>query len=130
MKTREAMSVIAAHRRNAIAVCALGMASNEWWQATKSEEAFYVHGAMGFAASFALGFALMAPDVPVLLLNADGSLCINLGCLLPKRSRHQRTSSISSSTTESIRRLAQCQWSTVISPITLVSPVRPAFRVP
>ncbi len=82
MKTRQAMRIIAAHRGNAVAVCALGMASNEWWQATKSEEAFYMHGAMGFAASFALGFALMAPDVPVLLLNADGSLCMNLGCLL------------------------------------------------
>jgi sulfopyruvate decarboxylase subunit beta len=82
VKTREAMSVLAAHRGNAVAVCALGMASNEWWQATKSEDTFYMHGAMGFAASFALGFALMAPDVPVLLLNADGSLCMNLGCLL------------------------------------------------
>lgn len=82
MKTREALSVIAAHRGNAVAVCALGMASNEWWQATKSEDTFYMHGAMGFAASFALGFALMAPDVPVFLLNADGSLCMNLGCLL------------------------------------------------
>jgi len=82
MKTRDAMRVIAAHRGDAVAVCALGMASNEWWQATKSEETFYVHGAMGFAASFALGFALMAPEVPVLLLNADGSLCMNLGCLL------------------------------------------------
>ena len=82
MKTREAMSVIAAHRGNAVAVCALGMASNEWWQATKSEDTFYMHGAMGFAASFALGFALMAPDIPVFLLNADGSLCMNLGCLL------------------------------------------------
>jgi sulfopyruvate decarboxylase subunit beta len=94
MKTREAMSVIAAHRGNSVAVCALGMASNEWWQATKSEETFYVHGAMGFAASFALGFALMAPDVQVLLLNADGSLCMNLGCLLteaqqaPKNLKH------------------------------------------
>jgi thiamine pyrophosphate-dependent acetolactate synthase large subunit-like protein len=76
------MSVLAAHRGNAVAVCALGMASNEWWQATKSEDTFYMHGAMGFAASFALGFALMAPHVPVLLLNADGSLCMNLGCLL------------------------------------------------
>jgi sulfopyruvate decarboxylase subunit beta len=82
VKTREAIQVIAAHRGNAVAVCALGMASNEWWQATKSEDTFYMHGAMGFAASFALGFALMAPDVPVFLLNADGSLCMNLGCLL------------------------------------------------
>jgi len=82
MKTRDAIRVIAAHRGDAVAVCALGMASNEWWQATKSEQTFYMHGAMGFAASFALGLALMAPDLPVLLLNADGSLCMNLGCLL------------------------------------------------
>jgi len=94
MKTREAISVVAAHRGDAIAVCALGMASNEWWQATKSEETFYVHGAMGFAASFALGLALMAPEVQVLVLNADGSLCMNLGCLLteaeqaPKNLKH------------------------------------------
>ena len=30
MKTREAMRVLAAHREGAVAVCALGMASNEW----------------------------------------------------------------------------------------------------
>jgi sulfopyruvate decarboxylase subunit beta len=82
MKTRDAMKVLAAHRGDSVAVCALGMASNEWWQATKSEDSFYVHGAMGFAASFALGFALSAPKVQVLLLNSDGSLCMNLGCLL------------------------------------------------
>jgi thiamine pyrophosphate-dependent acetolactate synthase large subunit-like protein len=76
------MKVIAAHRADSVAVCALGMASNEWWMATKSEEAFYMHGAMGFAASFALGFAVAAPTVPVLLFNSDGSLCMNLGCLL------------------------------------------------
>jgi sulfopyruvate decarboxylase subunit beta len=90
VKTREAIKVIAANRGDAVAVCALGMASNEWWQATKSEETFYMHGAMGFAASFALGFALMAPDVPVFLLNADGSLCMNLGCLLTEAQQAPR----------------------------------------
>lgn len=82
MKTREAMRVLAAHRGDALAVCALGMAANEWWDVTKSEESFYMHGAMGFAASFALGLALALPKAPVWLLNADGSLCMNLGCLL------------------------------------------------
>jgi sulfopyruvate decarboxylase subunit beta len=90
VKTREAINVIAAHRGDAVAVCALGMASNEWWQATKSEDTFYMHGAMGFAASFALGLALMAPDVPVFLLNADGSLCMNLGCLLTEAQQAPR----------------------------------------
>lgn len=82
MKTREAMTVLAAHRGDAVAVCALGMAANEWWDVTRSEDSFYMHGAMGFAASFALGLALALPRVPVWLLNADGSLCMNLGCLL------------------------------------------------
>jgi sulfopyruvate decarboxylase subunit beta len=82
MNTREAMRVLAAHRGDAVAVCALGMAANEWWDVTRSEDSFYMHGAMGFAASFALGLALALPRVPVWLLNADGSLCMNLGCLL------------------------------------------------
>lgn len=82
MKTREALAVLAEHRGDALVVCALGMAANEWWDLTSSEDAFYMHGAMGFAASFALGLALALPRQPVWVLNADGSLCMNLGCLL------------------------------------------------
>lgn len=76
------MEVLAAHRGDAVAVCALGMAANEWWAVTKSEDSFYMHGAMGFAASFGLGLALALPNTPVWVINADGSLCMNLGCLL------------------------------------------------
>ena len=54
MKAREAIDAMTRHRGDAVAVCALGMAANEWWAATKSEDAFYMHGAMGFAASFTL----------------------------------------------------------------------------
>ena len=82
MKTREALTVLAKHRGDAIVVCALGMAANEWWAVTKSEDSFYMHGGMGFAASFALGLASALPDVPVWVLNSDGSLSMNLGCLL------------------------------------------------
>jgi sulfopyruvate decarboxylase subunit beta len=82
MKTREALTVLAAHRDDAIVVCALGMAANEWWAVTKSEDSFYMHGGMGFAASFALGLATALPHVPVWVLNSDGSLSMNLGCLL------------------------------------------------
>jgi thiamine pyrophosphate-dependent acetolactate synthase large subunit-like protein len=49
-----------------------------------------MHGAMGFAASFALGLALALPMAPVWLLNADGSLCMNLGCLLTEASQRAR----------------------------------------
>ena len=82
MKTREALTVLARHRGDAIVVCALGMAANEWWAVTKSEDSFYMHGGMGFAASFALGLATALPRVPVWVLNSDGSLSMNLGCLL------------------------------------------------
>ena len=58
------------------------MAANEWWAVTKSEDSFYMHGGMGFAASFALGLATALPHVPVWVLNSDGSLSMNLGCLL------------------------------------------------
>ena len=82
MKTREALTVLAAHRGDAVVVCALGMAANEWWAVTNSEDSFYMHGGMGFAASFALGLATALPQVPVWVLNSDGSLSMNLGCLL------------------------------------------------
>jgi thiamine pyrophosphate-dependent acetolactate synthase large subunit-like protein len=90
MRAREAIEVVAKHRGDAVAVCALGMAANEWWAATKGEDAFYMHGAMGFAASFALGLALSLPHAPVWLINADGSLCMNLGCLLTEASQAPR----------------------------------------
>ena len=90
MRTREAFEIMAPHFGNAVAVCALGMAANEWWAVTRSEETFYMHGAMGFAASFALGLALSIPDTPVWMLNADGSLCMNLGCLLTEAAQQAR----------------------------------------
>jgi sulfopyruvate decarboxylase subunit beta len=90
MKTREALTVLAAHRGDAIVVCALGMAANEWWAVTKSEDSFYMHGGMGFAASFALGLATALPRLPVWVLNSDGSLSMNLGCLLTEAGQQPR----------------------------------------
>lgn len=94
MKISEAMWVLAKHRGDAVVVCALGTAANGWWAATRSEDSFYMHGAMGFAASFALGLAVAIPDTTVWVLNSDGSLAMNLGCLLteagqqPKNLKH------------------------------------------
>jgi thiamine pyrophosphate-dependent acetolactate synthase large subunit-like protein len=90
MIAREALEVLAAHRDGAIAVCALGMPAGEWWRLTESEDSFYMHGAMGFAASFALGLALTLPAAPIWLLNTDGSLCMNLGCLLTEAAQAPR----------------------------------------
>jgi phosphonopyruvate decarboxylase len=39
-------------------------------------------GAMGLTSSHALGFALAMPDRRIILLDGDGSLLMNLGCLV------------------------------------------------
>lgn len=94
MKTNEAMRVLVEHRGTAVVVCALGTAANGWWEVTRSEDSFYMHGAMGFAASFALGLAAAIPETTVWVINSDGSLSMNLGCLLteagqqPKNLKH------------------------------------------
>lgn len=95
MRAREAIEAVTNRRGDAVAVCALGMAANEWWAVTKDEHAFYMHGAMGFAASFALGLALSLPKASIWLINADGSLCMNLGCLLTEASQAPKISSTS-----------------------------------
>ncbi len=87
MKTRECFELLAPYAPEAVVVCALGMAANEWWAVTRSDETFYMHGAMGFASSFALGIALTMPKTPVWVLNGDGSMCMNLGSLLTEASR-------------------------------------------
>src|SRR6201987_4619248 len=94
MKANECMKVLAKDRGDAVVVTVFGMAANEWWAVTRSEDSFYMHGGMGFAATFALGLALSIPSTPVWVLNSDGSLCMNLGCLLteagqqPKNLKH------------------------------------------
>jgi thiamine pyrophosphate-dependent acetolactate synthase large subunit-like protein len=82
MDARATMKVLAAHRGDAVVVTALGTASSQWWNATRCEETLYMTGGMGFAASIALGLALSIPQAPVWVLNSDGSLCMNLNCLL------------------------------------------------
>jgi len=82
MKAADAIAALLAHRTDEIAFCALGMAAGEWWRQSRSDADFYLHGAMGFSASMALGFALSLPQAKIWAINSDGSLCMNLGCLL------------------------------------------------
>ena len=42
---------------------------------------FYVGNSMGLAASIAQGLAMARPDLRVVLLDGDGALLMNLGCL-------------------------------------------------
>src|SRR5258705_12004438 len=82
VKTNECMKVLAKHRGDAVVVCALGMAANEWWAVTRSEDSFYMHGGIGFAASFGLGLALWFPPTTAWVLNSDGSLWLKSDSLI------------------------------------------------
>ncbi len=90
MNANECMKVLAKHRGDAVVVCALGMAANEWWAVTRSEDSFYMHGGMGLASTFALGLAIAIPKTPVWVLNSDGGLCMNTGTLLTEAGQQQR----------------------------------------
>ena len=90
MKANECMQILAKHRGDAVVVCALGMAANEWWAATKSEDSFYMHGGMGLASTFALGLAIAIPETPVWVINSDGGLCMNTGTLLTEAGQQLR----------------------------------------
>jgi thiamine pyrophosphate-dependent acetolactate synthase large subunit-like protein len=90
MKAKDAITLLSKNRGDAVVVCALGTASSQWWSATKSEDTLYMLGGMGFSASVALGLAVSIPDTPVWVLNSDGSLCMNLNCLLTESEQAPR----------------------------------------
>ncbi len=53
------------------------------WIAIRPSPFNYISsGAMGLTSSHALGFALAWPDRKIILLDGDGSLLMNLGCLV------------------------------------------------
>ena len=54
----------------------------EWIAIRPSPLNFISSGAMGLTSSHALGFALAWPDRRIILLDGDGSLLMNLGCLI------------------------------------------------
>jgi sulfopyruvate decarboxylase subunit beta len=69
-----------------LVVCSLGTNANRWWTLTRSPGAFYMHAAMGFASSFALGLAVSVPHQRVWLLDSDGGVAMNLGGVLTEAS--------------------------------------------
>ena len=89
MKASEAIAALIGERTDEIAVCALGMAAGEWWTQTSDDGDLYIHGAMGFSASIALGLAIALPQATIWAINSDGSLCMNPGCLITEAGQRQ-----------------------------------------
>ncbi len=58
----------------------LGPTTDELWHAGHRDRNFYTYGNMGLCSSIALGMAL-STDQPVISLDGDGSLLMNLGAI-------------------------------------------------
>lgn len=81
MKRDECLKVLARRRKDEIVV-AVWKAAHEWIHISPSDLNYTFVGAMGQGPSHALGLALARPDKRIIVLDGDGSLLMNLGCLV------------------------------------------------
>ncbi len=77
----ECLRVLAARRTDEIVV-SLFRAAFEWMALSPSDLNFTFVKAMGQLAPYGLGLALAFPDRRVIVIDGDGGLLMNLGCLV------------------------------------------------
>lgn len=78
---REFVSRLLALVPDALVVTGLGSASYDVFAAGDRDKNYYLWGAMGGAASLALGLALAQPDRPVVCVTGDGEQLMGIGSL-------------------------------------------------
>ncbi|MCE9565335.1 MAG: hypothetical protein K8U57_25150 [Planctomycetes bacterium] len=82
MTHREALEVLAKHRREHVVVTTMGSVAI-WPQLSNTPRDFhYLPSSMGQGVPLALGLCLAKPELPVVVLVGDGGLLMNLGCLV------------------------------------------------
>lgn len=82
MTHREALEVLAAHRREQVVVTTMGSVAL-WPQLSDSPLDFhYLPSSMGQGVPVGLGLCLAAPGRGVVVLTGDGGTLMNLGCLV------------------------------------------------
>ena len=81
MKREECLRVLAKHRTDEIVLTAW-QSVNAWEQLSPSRYNFASMRTMGECSTFGLGLALARPEKRILVLEGDGSLCMNLGSLV------------------------------------------------
>lgn len=77
----DATRSVLAHAKQALIVSNLGRSTFDLHASADRDANFYLFGAMGLASSVALGLALANPSRPVVALEGDGALLMNLGSL-------------------------------------------------
>jgi thiamine pyrophosphate-dependent acetolactate synthase large subunit-like protein len=81
MTRLDATREVVAAAGDAPIVASLGHPAYDLCAAGDRPQNFYTWGSMGLASSIGLGLALARPDLPVFVLDGDGSLLMNLGSL-------------------------------------------------
>jgi thiamine pyrophosphate-dependent acetolactate synthase large subunit-like protein len=83
MPLDESLKVLASHRREDDVVLSTMSAAREWMKlGTHPLDFIYAPSAMGQAPALGLGIAMAQPQRRVIVLNGDGCLLMNLGCLV------------------------------------------------
>lgn len=83
MQLDESLMVLQALRTGSQVVLSTMSAAREWMKlGTDPLDFIYAPSAMGEAPALGLGIALAQPDKKVIVLNGDGCLLMNLGCLV------------------------------------------------
>jgi sulfopyruvate decarboxylase subunit beta len=81
MKRLDAIRAIYPELERSVVVTIMGAVAAEVQSIGHRPNFFYLQHAMGLASSVGLGIALSRPDLPVVVLDGDGSLLMNLGGL-------------------------------------------------
>jgi sulfopyruvate decarboxylase subunit beta len=81
MKRLEALEAIYSELERPVVVTIMGAVAAELQSIGHRPNFFYLLHAMGLASSVGLGIALARPDLPIVVLDGDGSLLMNLGGL-------------------------------------------------
>lgn len=81
MKRDDCFHILKRHLTEEIVV-ATYTSAHDWIAIAPRDLNYFSTGAMGLASSHALGLALGCPERKVVVLDGDGSLCMNLGTLV------------------------------------------------
>ena len=73
--------LVARLERDEAVIGGIGYANFDLWGAGHRPQNFYMLGSMGLAVPIALGVAIAQPDRPVVALEGDGSVLMQLGAL-------------------------------------------------
>lgn len=79
MKRIDALRAIYPEIEDSVVITIMGAVATELQTVGHRPNFFYLQHAMGLASSMGLGIALARPELPVVVLDGDGSVLMNLG---------------------------------------------------